>query len=67
MICTRDGLKYVSDVLEKIHLCAHQKILVLKIYCGTGAVMCEYRQCRDANAKFVSVFTASFSLHVWKT
>lgn len=43
------------------------KILVLKIHCNTGSVLCECRQCRDANAYFVSIFTASFSLHVWKT
>lgn len=41
------------------------KILVLKMYCGTGAVDC--RQRRDANAHFVSVFTASFSLRLENT
>ena len=67
MKCTRDGLKHLSDVLEKIQLFDLEEILVLKTHCSTGAVMFEYRQCRDANTNFVSVFTASFSLHVWKT
>lgn len=52
MKCTRDGLKHLSDVLEKIQLFDLEEILVLKIYCSTGAVMFEYRQCRDANANF---------------
>lgn len=39
MKCTRDGLKHLSDVLEKIHLFDLEEIPVLKIYCSTGAVM----------------------------
>lgn len=67
MKCIRDGLKHLSDVLEKIQLFDLEEILFLKIHCSTGVVMFEYRQCRDADANFVSVFTTSFSLHVWKT
>lgn len=67
MKCTRDGLKHLSDVLEKIQLFDLEEILVLKVYCSTGAVTFGGRQCRDANVNFVSVFTASFSLRVWQT
>lgn len=67
MKCTRDGLKHLSDVLEKIQLVDLEGILGLRVDRRTGAVALEHGQCRGANANSVSLFTASLSLRVWKT
>lgn len=66
MKCKKDGLKYLSDVLETIQLFNLEEVIILKIHSSTVAIMFECRQCKDANTNFVSVFTASFSTYVWK-
>lgn len=60
MKCKEDGLKCLSDVLETIQLFDLEVVIILKIYCSTVAVTLEYRQCRDANTNFVSVYSIIF-------